>query len=808
MTFQSPPALRGARHRRFVRSERRLDSSGGRAANSRHGAFGRLLSCVALLLGAETVSHPLPQAAQALPPAGNRVDYEISGVLDGETKRLAGELELEWTNGSGEQVSDLWFHLYLNAFSNNRSTHLTEADGKLRGVAVEEGWGWSNIQAVEVATVGEGGWVDVFPSFRYRRPDDSREEDRTVFSVDLPQPVPAGQSLKVRIRWESQLPRVRRRTGYKDDFLLVAQWFPKLGVYEAGRGWNAHQFHMNTEFYSDYGFYDVSLDLPAEYAEKVLASGYIVSGSEEVDGDRYRVKFAAPAEKDRTRRDQFGKLPVVHDFTWTADPDFVVYKDVFRFSHWAERFPDEVAEARRTFGDEDEEISLRDVDVTVLIQPERADQAERHFEATCAALFFYGLWFGEYPYQHVTVVDPAWGGSAAAGMEYPTLFTCGTRLFTTEDMYVPESVTVHECGHQFWYGLVGNNEFEAAWLDEGFNSYTDSEVLKRVYGDRRGTTDYANIPFDGVPVGGPHDRDDDEPYVWSGRTFTLPMPFVDDFEFQLLPHSGFVDLWRDQPRFTFVPEFDDPRWSDRVGYLADPSTDPIETAAWEYADRQSYRTNSYPRTAIALRSLQGLLGSEVFLRGMRHYAETWRYRHPYPQDFYRTFQEGAGIEADWYFKELFQGTGTVDWSVSVVQKPRPDPIGFFQSESGEFLEQKETTDDDDEVSVPWQIEINLRRAGELRLPVPIRYTFADGSSEQFVWTREEQGLKTWKRLTLESEQKLVSVQIDPERSIYLDEDMSNNQWYDAVDELAPWRWTERVLAQYQRYFHWIGGIGG
>ena len=201
----------------------------------------------------------------------SRADYRIEARLDGLTKRLAGELWLTWTNKSGEAVSNLWFHLYLNAFSNNRSTHLHEAGGKLRDVEVEEGWGWSQVTAVEVAGAGEGGgYTDIFPSFRYRRPDDGRQDDRTVFSVDLPRPVEPGSQLTVHVRWESQLPRVRRRTGYKDDFLLVAQWFPKLGVYEAGRGWNCHQFHMNSEFYADYGVYDVSLDLPNRYAGRVI----------------------------------------------------------------------------------------------------------------------------------------------------------------------------------------------------------------------------------------------------------------------------------------------------------------------------------------------------------------------------------------------------------------------------------------------------------------------------------------------------------------------------------------------------------
>ena len=331
--------------------------------------------------------------------SSGRADYRIEASLDGELKRMEGTLELRWANRSGEAVRDLWFHLYLNAFSNNRSTHLIESDGKLRRTEMKDGWSWSRIKAVRVASAG--AFQDVLPSLRYRRPDDDNAEDRTVFSIDLPQALGAGETVRVQIDWESQLPRVRRRTGYKDDFLLVAQWFPKLGVYEAGRGWNCHQFHASTEFFSDYGTYDVTLDLPVEYENKVFGSGRGTGG---VEGGRYKVRFVAPTAIDQGREDAFGKRALVHDFTWTADPRFEVYRQIFKFGEWAERFPAAIAEARAMFG---EEPHLRDVDVTVLIHPERAAQAERHFRATCAALFFYGLWFGEYPYEHITVVDPA-----------------------------------------------------------------------------------------------------------------------------------------------------------------------------------------------------------------------------------------------------------------------------------------------------------------------------------------------------------------------------------------------------------------
>lgn len=759
----------------------------------------------ALLGGVVLLSTLLPAAAQGR-AGDSRADYRIDAGLDGETKQLDGTLQLRWTNGSGEAVSDLWFHLYHNAFSNNRSTHITEAGGSLRGVEMEDGWGWQQVQSVRASEPGNGGWQDIFPSFRYRRPDDGREEDRTVFSVDLPRPVEPGQSVLVEIKWLGQLPRVRRRTGYKDDFILAAHWFPKLGVYETGRGWNAHQFHANTEFYANYGDYDVTLDLPPEYLGKVLASGF--KSIENIEDDRLKVKFEAPSRSDRRRTDAFGKVPVVHGFAWAADPRFEAHHKTFRYAEWAEEFEGEVKRVRSAL-DPDEDITLRDVDITVLIHPERNGQVERHFRATEAALFFYGLWFGEYPYQHVTVVDPAWGARAAGGMEYPTLFTCGTRLFTTEDMHQPEGVTVHEAGHQFWYGLVGNNEFEAAFLDEGFNSYTDAEVMHRVYGSRRGTTDYARLPIEGVPVAGsPGGSPVADALI--GKRITIPVPFLPNPTLEPLPDSGFLGLWRDQPRLTFVPEWTDPRWNDRNRYLQSPDTDPLETFGYLHADRQSYGTNSYPRTAVVLRSMPAVIGYEPFLRGMRQYAKDWRYAHPYPEDFYASFQAGAGVDVDWYFRELFKGTGTVDWSVAVEQKRRPDPRGYFQSEGGEFFEraQAEEEEEPEEDSRPWVIEVDVRRKGTLRLPVPVRLTFEDGSMQEIVWTREEQEASTWKQIELESDQKLVSAQIDPDRSYYLDKDMSDNSWFDAHDRVSPWRWGERVLSQYQRYLHWIGGFGG
>lgn len=764
----------------------------------------------------ETVFSP------ADPPG--RADYVLRARVEDEDKRLTGGLTLRWTNASSVPTRELWFHLYWNAFANDRSTHLIEAGGRLRGRDVQadgaDEWGWQRVTSIH------RGSDDLLPTLRYRQPDGGSPDDRTVFSVELPEEVAPGATVEVALEWEARIPRVRRRTGYKGDFLFMAHWFPKLGVFEGERGWNCHEFHANTEFYSNYGWYDVTLDLPARYDKKIFASG-TETGPFSVVGERVTARFAAPSLTDRTRIDATGKRPLVHDFTWTADPRFKLRRDTFNYDRWRSDFEGDVRETQAALG-EAKDLRLRTVDVSVLIHPEREDQWQRHFEATCAALFFYGLWFGEYPYEHITVVDPAWGAGAAGGMEYPTIFTAGTRLFTRPSMHTPESVTVHEAGHQFWYGLVGNNEFESAWLDEGFNSYTDSEVLWRWLGPSLATTDYSGVPFQGVPPApGPGGGS-------LARLLSLqliPLPVV-GFKLEPLRRGGLVDLWRDQPWLTAVEQTRDPRGQDRVRYLADPDRDAIDTHGWKYADRRGYSTNSYPRTAVALRTLEGLVGRAAFLRGMRHYAETWRYRHPVPDDFFATFQQGAGVDVGWYFEEAFRSTGTLDWSVDVEQSREQPPSGWFQDAPGEAFARRvraspavppaeaagAPAQDGAEAEAPpapparearpWKARVTLTRRGELRLPLAYELSFEDGTTERGTWSREAQAESRWTHIDLLGRPKLVAVRLDPDATCWLDANLSDNHWYDATDRLAPLRWSERVHNRWVQLLFWQAGIGG
>jgi hypothetical protein len=393
-----------------------------------------------LTVGLAAVADPA-ERSPALSP--RNASYAIEVTLDPASKQLHGRQIVEWRNIQSEATDELWFHLYWNAWRNNRSSWLLE-DRLRRRSALEdvrdEDWGYIEVDGVRVLPGDSEPAVDLTDRLSFASPDDGNPDDRTVAVLTLPDAVAPGQTIRLELSWRARIPRFFARTGYRGDYFFIAQWFPKLGVFES-QGWSCHQFHASTEFYSDYGVYDVRIEAPAGFV--VGATGREIERLENADGTVTHHYYQAD----------------VHDFAWTASPNYLVREA--RFDH----------------------PGLPPVELRLLIQPEYAGFTERYFASARTALELFGSWYGPYPYGHMTIVDPAYGADAG-GMEYPTLITGGKRLFSPFGADQPESVTIHEAGHQFWYGIVGNDEFEHAWLDEGLDTFSTLRALRVTYGDR------------------------------------------------------------------------------------------------------------------------------------------------------------------------------------------------------------------------------------------------------------------------------------------------------------------------------------
>ena len=556
----------------------------------------RLLAFVALVATARaaaaappapepsSVPSTLPSALRVAGPLSARVvRYRIEADLDVVRHVITGREHVTWRNTRADPARELKLHLYMNAFKNESSVFMREVEaGEGRLVRSPEKWGFIDVKSIRL------GESDLRPQAVVARcPEDEPDvascpRDETVMDVPLPTPVPPGGTVEVDIDFEVQLPEIVERTGYQGSFHMVGQWFPKLGVFEdapGGARWNCHAFHANSEFFADFGEYLVEVTVPDGWV--VGATGILVEERTAGGGRRTRVYRAED----------------VHDFAWTTDPDYLEARD-----------------------------SFEDVEIRLLYHPGNEAGVRRQLETAKAGLAFFGRVALPYPYRLLTIVEPTVRGLNAGGMEYPTLITTVPGFLGLPGArFILEETTAHELGHQWFYGMIGSNEFEEAWLDEGVNTYVTGLLLEELFG----------------------------------------------------PSSSF-DLLGVQ-----ASELQ----ANRRANASRPDFDPLETWAWRFAPHV-YGT-VYWKTALALRTLEGYLGRERMLAALRAYAEANRFRHPRAQDFFDAFSKASGEDLMWFFRPAFLGTEVLDYEVSgLSSRRRAEPRGLFDRD-GQRVEVKD-----------------------------------------------------------------------------------------------------------------------
>jgi hypothetical protein len=372
-------------------------------------------------------------------------------------------------------------------------------------------------------------------------------------------------------------------------------------------------------------------------------------------------------------------------------------------------------------------------------------------------LKWYGLWYGAYPYDNVTVLVPA-DGTTGGGMEYPTFFTSidayPLRFWPFNQLRLQEEVTVHEFGHQFWYGLVASNEMEEAWLDEGLNSYSTAKTMDRAYGTGLGT---------------------------------------------LLGIELEADAYA------------------RAQYISFARTGPIVKNAWEYID--GYGSNSYMRPELALRTLERHLGESTFARAMREYQLRWRYRHPTSRDFFDVVEEVCNCDLSSFWDQMVLGDSVADFAVvSVRSRPAEQPRGRFwrdgewvivegeASEPGEgevgerepgaatetapFAAETETS-----AAPVYESRVVVQRLEDFIWPVDVVLHFEDGSEYLEVWDGRD------RQYAIEhtGPSRLEWAAVDPADKLPLDINQLNNSRVLTEDPAPRRRWS-------RRWFFWMANV--
>lgn len=510
--------------------------------------------CVILVLSLYVQARPALAASPQGAYPGDVASYNIQVRLDTAAKTLNAHESITYLNTTNDPIPDLVFHLYLNAFKSLNSIFLTESGSFHRNSSWDpQHPGWITVSNLRL----ENG-TPLTLELLY---------DGTLARAALPFPVKPGQSVQVELDFQALLPHVFARTGFAGgpagDFYMVGQWFPKLGVWQKG-AWNAYPYHANSEYYADYGSYDVAITLP---------TGYVTGGG--------GLPVTSVDNRDGTQTVSYHSGRVI-DFSWTASPHFKQYS----------RF-------------------VNGVEILYLVLPEHAWSVKRVLDAAQASLLNFGSWFGPYPYPRLTLVDVPDDGPDAGGMEYPTLITVGTESLLGAISLLPragvdhslEAVTIHEIGHQWWYAMVGFNEAEEPWLDEGFTDYSAARLLGKVYPQA--------------------------PYLLNFGNYKLSY-------------------------------FDERR----LEYLSRPSL-PMYGKAWDFSSFD-YGVAAYSKPVVSLSTLENVLGTPTMLRLMSTFFQRYQYKHPTTQDFRDTVKQVAGSDQAWFFDGLVYGIGVLDYQMELI----------------------------------------------------------------------------------------------------------------------------------------------
>lgn len=516
----------------------------------------RVLLVAASLLGA------------ALPVRG--ADYfqqfhhtTINVKLDPVRKWVSGSESILYVNNSPDTLREFYLHLYPNAFRSKNSAYMRDKHRiynlTLRGLS-DEDKGWLDIANVHI----NGKKVDA-------------HVDDTIARMMLPAPLMPGDSLHVQLDFDGKIHRAMDRSGYRGNHFDMAQWYPKIVVYDE-TGFHPDKF-MTGEFYGEFGTFDVNIELPENFV--VAATGVLQSGD---PGWTYNPAHAGRDAKPRAQTDKTKVVHFhaekVHDFTWAADPSFVV-----------------------------QDTTLGDLKIYSVY---RRSSAKTWQDSTLAhitrAVHFLEKHVGKYPWPQITVCEMTRSG----GMEYPMFILDGR---------ASEGLVMHEFGHEYFYGLLANNEREEAWIDEGFASFIARWYQEKRYG----------------PWG------DTKNWNWYQR---------------MTPQYR---LWESYRRDVF--DLDRRGYGERTSFRSEKYNN-------------SYRIHVYQKAALTYNVMRFVAGDSTFDRINHTFFDEWKFKHVNADRYRAACEQVLERDLSRQFEQWLHTTKTVDYALDDV-RTKPDSTGVL-----------------------------------------------------------------------------------------------------------------------------------
>ena len=509
----------------------------------------------------------------------NYANYLINVELDDTFHYLYGKETITYRNLSPDTLDEIWLLLYPNAFrkGSNLFKEIEKRFGEYRFRYLDD----NDYGAIEIETLRISGIIY------------DERTDGVPLRIPLKYPLLPGSELKVEVKFKVKIPKIIARLGHKGKHYEITQWYPKMAVYDS-MGWHHDDYHVFGEFYGDFGTYDVSITLPRDYI--VGATGRLIEPVSYWDyldslalfGKDERAIFKGEGEGDQDKMTLRYLAHRVHDFAWVADPEYIPLR-----------------------------TDYEDVEILLLASKRHLEDFKYIKDEVPSIFEKFEEWYGPYPYAQYTVAESF--ADRGGGMEYPQLvlirFGGKSRIpaFGPLKRLSLLDVVAHETAHQWFYGVLANNEIDEPWLDEAFASFSEGRFIKW------------RFPPDSL------------------RRLT---GFMSIFGFDRFYPVDFMDfgLYR-----TLNSHWDEPV----VGLKA--------------YQMENYGTIIYGKGRKVLQMLSLVVGDSTRDRILKEYYHDYSFHHPTTRDFERVCERVSGKRLDWFFNDWLRSTKKCDFSLGAVR---------------------------------------------------------------------------------------------------------------------------------------------